>query len=903
MKKRFRISAAVTALALALSFPCAFAAEGDVAQSEEVKPAMSLLCNLGIFRGYEDGSLHPESNITRMEYAALVMRLIGIGDAFDYEDGMFDDVDAQLWGAGDIAAAQKLGYVQGYGDGCFGPEDSITEVDAVKIIVSALGRDAEATAAGGYPQGYVGVATKLKILKNGASADRLATRGYVADLFALSLDVPIAEREFSTGTSGDTLYITDKTFLSEMNVTAVRGVLRAAYGANITTTDLKRDEILVSDKKYKVKKKVYAEYVGDTVDIYVRDYGRDDEEVLGIYRVYAAANSVTVNAADISDETTFSEFVYSVNGRRQRISLATDIAVCYNGSVLKRTSDYTIDKIHPECGTVKLISLSGGTEYDCIIVESYTTLVVKSATQDGIYDTFGNSVVADFDDDEFSLTVLIDGADGSLDDVRAGDIADVAINTEKDIAKIVVTRDTAQTTVLAYGEKDGRTEYTLGGLGDRCVTYEYEAARAANRREAKELKTGNRYKLYFNAFGEIAYAADPDPDETDADTEAAADLRDEYYGFLIEASLKTSSLNNELTVRLMTNENKFVRFEIKDKAKFGREEGGAYTVSKATGDVIYAALLDDGYVTKQIVKYKLADEQTISELYLEDSATGTEYPSVDYKTGKYRIAYSIIDGKYYYDTHTAVMVTPSLGNDITYLSSGTPESYFSSAKTYQVQLWDIESDGYVNLIVYQPVLSSTKNSVGDTAKRYWLDYLNSPVMLVSDIKHVTASDGIDYAVLEGFESGNKVTRVLSDTLAAKNELRAGMAIQYETNKKELQYAYYSEDDEVVGVYSILLNLNDLNLYDFITYDYQTKTTNYNARITVGCGTVTRYDAPYLHLSCTNFVYNLNGGAAVYKYSQGNRTFTKASVTDITEGKRVFFRVRYSKLREIVIIEE
>ncbi len=902
MKIRFRISAAVTAIAMSLSFPCAYAAENASAQSEEVKPSMSLLCDLGIFRGYEDGTLRPENNITRMEYAALVTRLVGLNDVFDYEDDMFYDVSRDMWGAGDVAAAQKMGYVQGYGDGCFGPEDNITELDAVKIIVSALGRDTVAAREGGYPTGYVSVATKLKILSNGVSADRLATRRYVADLFALSLDIPIADKELSTGTGGETLYITDDTFLSEMNVTAVRGVLRAAYGVNTTTTALDRDEILIGDEKFEVKKQVYAQYIGDTVDAYVRDYGRDDEEVLGIYRVYAAANSVTINAADISDETTFSELVYTERGSRRRVALAPAIAICYNGTVLGRTSDYTIDKIHPQTGTVKLISLSGGTEYDCAVVESYKTVVVKSATDDGIYDVFGSSVTADFDDDEFSLTVLIDGENASLADVRAGDIADVALNTDKTVAKIIITRESVQTTVLAYGDNDGRTEYTLGGLGDRCVTHEYEAARAANYREAKELKTGNTYKLYFNAFGDIAYAADPDHDESKAG-ENETDYRDEYYGFLIEAVLSESSLDNSLTLRIMTGENKFVRFEVKDKTKFGRMTGGTYTVSKEKCDVICAALLDDGYVTKQIVKYKLSDESTISELYLADDASGTEYPSVDYKTGKYRIAYSIIDGKYYYDTHTAVMVTPSLGNDITYLSAGTPESYFSSAKTYQVQLWDIESDGYVNLIVYQPVLSSTKNSVGDVAKRYWLDYLNSPVMLVSDIRHITGNDGIDYAVLEGYESGNKVTRVLSDTLAAKNELRKGMAIQYETNKKELQYAYYSEDDEVVGVYSILLDLNDFNLYDFVTYDYQTKTTNYNARITVGCGTVTRYDAPYLHLSCSGFVYNLNGSAAVYKYSQSERTFTKASVTDITEGKRVFFRVRYSKLREIVIIEE
>lgn len=902
MSKKLRILACITALAIAISFPNVYAAESS-AQEETEKPSISMLCDLGVFQGYEDGSLRPEGSITRMEYAALVMRLVGLSGVSSYEEGLFSDVHKEMWGADDIAAAQKLGYVQGYDNGCFGPDDNITEVDAVKMIVSALGRSIVAEKEGGYPQGYLSVASKLKILRGSVSADKAATRGYVADLFALSLNVPIADMTLATDPADQTLYLTEDTFLSLMHITAVRGVLQAAYGVNLTNTDLMRDEILVSGEKFKVGRRVWSDYLGETVDVYVRDRGEAEEEVLGIYRVYSTSDALTVEAEDISDETTLSEFVYSDDGRTKRVSLPTDIAICYNGTLLKRSSDYTVDKIHPNLGTVKLLSLSGGSGYDCMIVESYRTLVIKSKTDKGIYDVFGNSAEADFEGDDFSLSVSIDGTDAAFSELRAGDIADVAMNTEKTAAKIIVTREPVQTTVLTYSTGNGRTEYALGGLGEKRLTLEYQTALAANYREARELEPGTQYKLFFNAFGEIAYAADAEAEEGDDETGTAEAYGGEAYGFLIDANLKAGALGSELAVRLMTDENKFEWFEVKDKAKFGREESGLYSVSKVSGDVIYAALEDSGYVTKQIVKYKLTDEQTISELYLADSASGSEYPSVDYKTGKYRIAYSIIDGKYYYDTHTTVMVTPSLGNDITYLSSGTPESYFSSAKTYQVQLWDIESDGYVNLIVYQPVLSSTKNSIGDTASRYWLDYLNSPVMLISAVKQITAEDGINYAILEGYESGNKVTRILSDTLAAKNELRQGMVIQYETNKKELQYAYYADNDEVVSVYSILLDLNSSELYDFITYDYQTKTTNYNARITVGYGTVTRYDAPFMSLSCTGFVYNLNGSAAVYKYSKSKRAFTKADATEITEGKQVFFRVRYSKLREIVIIEE
>lgn len=901
MKIKLRILACITTLAMMFSsFPCAYAESADAQDDGTIKPSMTLLYDLGIFKGYDDGDLHPERNITRMEYAALIIRLLNLSDSSYYEDGIFTDVDDQMWGAPYIFAAQKMGYVQGYGDGNFGPQENISEIDAVKMLVSALGRDFLALNEGGYPQGYLNVASKLRILPGSASEEKYATRQYVADLFAMSLDVPIADKKLYSDKDDEQFYVGDETFLTRMNITVKTGVLEAAYGVNVSSTELLRNEVLISGEKFKVKNRVYSEYIGDTVDIYIRNYDKGNEEVLGIYQV-SESDSLIVEAEDISDETTVSEFVYWKNDRQKSISLANDISICYNGTLLKHSSDYTDDKLKPDNGMVKFVDLDGKDGYDCVIVEDYDTYVVKSVNNDGIYDVFGNNIEADFDDDDFIITVLVNGINASFADIIPGDIADVSINTEKNVAKILVTRDAVNTSVTASGEKNGRIEYTLDGIGERTITKEYKKAVADGYREADELEIGRSYKMWFNSFGEIAYVQEP---EQESESDDIPDYREMHYGFVIEAEVDKDSSKKNLIVRIMTAENKFTYFEISDKVKFGRMKEGTYMVTKsAASDVVYDALLKDGYFTKQIVKYKLSDEKTISEFYLADDRSGTDYPSVDYKTGKYRIAYGVIDGKYYYDTHTTVMSTPSLGNDITYISAGTPESYFSSAKTYQVQLWDIERDGYVNLIVYQPVLSSTKNTTGNAMRRYWIDYLNSPVMLVSEVKRVVGSDGINYAVLEGYEGGKKITRILSDTLAAKNEITKGMIIQYETNKKELQYAYYSEDDEVVGIYSILFNLNDRELYDFINYDYQTKSVNYNARITVGYGTVERFDAPYLHLSCTDYVYNLNGSTYVYKYSRGKRTFTNADISDVTEGKNVFIRVRYSKLREIVIVED
>ena len=58
-----------------------------------------------------------------------------------------------------------VGVTGGIGNGMFGPEDPVTYEQAVKMIVSALGYDLVANNKGGYPTGYLAVASSEGITK------------------------------------------------------------------------------------------------------------------------------------------------------------------------------------------------------------------------------------------------------------------------------------------------------------------------------------------------------------------------------------------------------------------------------------------------------------------------------------------------------------------------------------------------------------------------------------------------------------------------------------------------------------------------------------------------------------------------------------------------------------------
>lgn len=88
---------------------------------------------LGIMVGNGDGSFSPEKTLTRAE---LVTLLAGYADADLSGDvtASFSDVKADAWYAKTVAWAKQNGYVSGYPDGTFHPEDRVSREDFCAIL-------------------------------------------------------------------------------------------------------------------------------------------------------------------------------------------------------------------------------------------------------------------------------------------------------------------------------------------------------------------------------------------------------------------------------------------------------------------------------------------------------------------------------------------------------------------------------------------------------------------------------------------------------------------------------------------------------------------------------------------------------------------------------------------------
>lgn len=99
--------------------------------------AVSSLTGIGILTGYPDGTFGPGQQITRAEFATIVTRFLKTAVP-DGEDRFSDIADS--WARDRINAAAALGLINGYPDGTFGPQRSITRAEAFTMVNRLLGR-------------------------------------------------------------------------------------------------------------------------------------------------------------------------------------------------------------------------------------------------------------------------------------------------------------------------------------------------------------------------------------------------------------------------------------------------------------------------------------------------------------------------------------------------------------------------------------------------------------------------------------------------------------------------------------------------------------------------------------------------------------------------------------------
>lgn len=156
-------------------------------KNTKYEEAVENLVSLKIVNGFEDNTFKPKNNVTRAQLSKMLVISMGMEDEVASASKKFlnfKDVLSSYWGYGYIKVASDKKLVNGYTDGKFKPDGTVTYAEATAMVVRALGyEDVIKKSSLTWPNNYMSYANDKLKLFNGIStfkANDPATRGDIA---------------------------------------------------------------------------------------------------------------------------------------------------------------------------------------------------------------------------------------------------------------------------------------------------------------------------------------------------------------------------------------------------------------------------------------------------------------------------------------------------------------------------------------------------------------------------------------------------------------------------------------------------------------------------------------------------------------------------------------------------
>ena len=583
----------------------AFADFSDVDADDAFSSPVARLTALGIVDGFPDGTYQPEAAVTRAQYAKLVVAAMGLENAAAFSAGetMFSDVPATHWAAGYINVAYSLGLINGYPDGTFLPENTVSYPEALKINVASLGYTAD-DVVGVWPANYVTKADTLGLDDDVKVVNGPANRGAVAIMVDNLLFTPtLAEQTKEDDKDVD---YDAKNFIEvKLGVDKLEGVV---VGIDKVELDdpLDAGEVQIGDVTYNVASSDVEALLGYNVEFYA-----DDEDVL-----YAEAKDNTVEEVVAEDVVSgaLDVLTYEDADDEEDTYDITGAAMVYNG---REFASWTGSDLEIESGMIKLVDVDEDDVFEYLLVTEYNTDIVTDADVDAeiIYcenDTF------DLSDDDAIYTIMKDGEEIDIDDLDEDDVIEVvqAYNSEL-YFEIYVMTETVEGKVTEID--DNNTLYVDGDKYDVANDSGYDLTE-----EDYDIELGDKGVFTLDIDGDIIFF--------DATSEAG-----DNYAYVIDEDASTEGFDPYLQLKLLLADGTTAIYDFVDEGTFVDADGNETEVDLDN-------TTESGYVTAtvgKVIQYKLDSDGDLSTVDLKMELTTDSAATFNDDTNKldgYRIS-------------------------------------------------------------------------------------------------------------------------------------------------------------------------------------------------------------------------------------------------------------------------
>ena len=188
--------AMVVCLAPTMAFAATTNASSSAAYSDiegtACEGAVNVLTALKVVDGFTDGTYKPEQTVTRAQMAKLVVTALGVADYATAKTSKYTDMGSATWAIPYVEYASNLNIVNGVGNGKFNPNGTVTYEQAATMIVRALGYTDQCKEMNGtWPAIYVQKAMALGIFEDVVNGGANgANRGDIAIMLFNAIDLP-----------------------------------------------------------------------------------------------------------------------------------------------------------------------------------------------------------------------------------------------------------------------------------------------------------------------------------------------------------------------------------------------------------------------------------------------------------------------------------------------------------------------------------------------------------------------------------------------------------------------------------------------------------------------------------------------------------------------------------------
>jgi len=819
MKNLSKALALFVVVAMMLTSVMSVAAFTDVDNGAAYARAINVDTALGLLQGYPDGSFQPEGSITRAEFAAVVVRMLGQESQAAGSAGVtpYTDVPADYWASGYINIATQLGIINGYGDGNFGPEDPVLYEQAVKMVVIALGYGPVCDPAS-YPVSYLTKAGQIGITtglngQNGVNANR----GLVAQIVFNALDKPLMkETGYGLLTSYEVCDGTDRakaTVLDEyLDTVKISATVDSSTALTSTTNKAEKVKLTVLNNyksKYgdddaedfvkgtKVNVKVgntnASEYVGKKAIVYINYYDGyiDDAVITYIEEDSSASESITSDQYETTSTYNGNlkvEYRENPSDRNTQSFLVTpDASIFVNGVETDKTLSSVLGSFYGVAEfSANATDISA--DYDTVFVTDYKTIVVDTVNTKTSRITSKNASSLTYANADNTVKATLYDTNGN--------VMDWADLKEWDVVSYTTT-NTATRNIVGYlidssvtGVVDGvadDNEFSISGT-------DYTAVDDI----AGEIALGDEGTYYLDIMGNIVYY------NTDSVTTP------KNYAYVKKAQV-VNDFDDALQLKMFTSDGKIDTYSLNTTVRYN---GTSTKADDMATDAIADAL------TGKVIAYKLNGTK-ISSI---DTAKAW---TVDAKKSDFTQYYGVKDSSEYtastngfttaqsrvYGTDSTIIFNVGDSNkesdfEILTLASLADEDTLTNATFYNVDKEDLTvgvilAKGYVSDDDTAPIAVAISNGTTQDEDGYSIDSIKAfsdaaEVSYVSDADNTITVPKNGSVFIPKMLSGNVVKSVNELVSVDGTKVSTSLDLNKTYGNKTTTIKYYLDDVNAIS---------------------------------------------------------------------------------------------------------